>query len=427
MLTSEFSKEGLESAFRRIDIGHYNFARNQYHRSQYISDIAHRIQFGTFDFAPIKRKTIRHFLAYRTSKLGDELVLRRLTSILSQVYKVKQSDRTSIVRQIVSLIQEGCPKYIIRLDIASFYETIDRDSLLEKIREKRLLSSYSYSLLKKFFIRLGAVLPNGLPRGMGLSATLSEIYLADLDRKVRQHPGVYYYARYVDDIIIFTNSDPLELRSNFESWLPKGMELNAKKCSHVFIGCRCTHKCIHQPAPCPCTPDKCKCTPLNDKYHLLEYVGYRIKFSDVLKDKNAQAYTVGISERKINKIKTRMVASFLAYRKDRNFDLLYQRIQFLTENHTLKSASNKGNLKTGIRYNYPLISNCDDLKELDIFLGNILASSKSNFGINVQSTLTPLQINIIKKISFVSGYSASRSRKLSSTIVSTIRRCWKYA
>ena len=154
MFTSEFSKEGLQSAFRRVDNGHYEFARNHHHRNLYIADIANKIQTGTFDFSHIKKKTIRDFYAYRTSKLGDELVLRRLTAVISQAYRIKQADRTAIVKQIISLIEEGAPKYILRLDVASFYETIDRQRVLNKIREDRSISNHSLSLLEKFFGRL---------------------------------------------------------------------------------------------------------------------------------------------------------------------------------------------------------------------------------------------------------------------------------
>lgn len=428
MLTSEFSKDALESAFRRVDNGHYEFARNHHHRRLYIGDIANKIQYGTFGFSHIKKKTIRDFYAYRTSKLGDELVLRRLTAIICQAYRIKQADRTAIVKQIVSLIEEGAPKYILRLDIASFYETIDRERILEKIRGDRRVSNYSLSLLEKFFNRLAAVLPNGLPRGMGVSAVLSELYLADLDQKIRQAPGVYYFARYVDDIIIFSNSHPAELQRNIEKWLPTGMTLNTNKCHSFYMGCRCTHHCIHQPNPCPCTGRKCACKPENDKYHELDYVGYRIKFSDVIKKTNSRQETViRISEKKVKKIKSRIIWAFVAFRGDHKFDLLHQRIRFLTENHTLKAAMSKGNLKTGIRYNYPLITDKADLKNLDVFLRNILSSSKTTFGLNVLPLLNFDQRASLHKLSFMSGFNANRSRRLPSTLVKTIRRCWKHA
>ena len=428
MFTSEFSKEGLQSAFRRVDNGHYEFARNHHHRNLYIADIANKIQTGTFDFSHIKKKTIRDFYAYRTSKLGDELVLRRLTAVISQAYRIKQADRTAIVKQIISLIEEGAPKYILRLDVASFYETIDRQRVLNKIREDRSISNHSLSLLEKFFGRLTAVLPNGLPRGMGLSAALSELYLADLDKKIRQTPGVYYFARYVDDIIIFLNSNPSELQENIEQWLPPGMTLNKKKCLSFYIGCRCTHLCIHQPKPCPCTGKKCTCKPSKDKEHQLDYVGYRIYFSDVIKDgRSPQASTIRISEKKIKRIKSRITLAFLAFRGDHKFDLLYQRIRFLTENHTLKAAMSKGNLKTGIRYNYPLITDKADLENLDIFLRNTLFSSKKTFGLKLHPLLNFAQRAALQKLSFVSGFNANRSRRLPSTLVKTIRKCWKHA
>ncbi len=46
----------------------------------------------------------------------------------------------------------------------------------------------------------------GLPRGVPLSATLSEYSMKRFDRFVSTLPEVYYYARYVDDIVIVTGA-----------------------------------------------------------------------------------------------------------------------------------------------------------------------------------------------------------------------------
>ena len=42
----------------------------------------------------------------------------------------------------------------------------------------------------------------GIPRGIGVSAYLAELYMRDIDKEISSLKDVTYYARYVDDIII---------------------------------------------------------------------------------------------------------------------------------------------------------------------------------------------------------------------------------
>src|SRR5699024_10410218 len=41
----------------------------------------------------------------------------------------------------------------------------------------------------------------GLPRGIGVSAFLSELFMRDIDNQIRNLTDLVYYARYVDDIV----------------------------------------------------------------------------------------------------------------------------------------------------------------------------------------------------------------------------------
>ena len=48
----------------------------------------------------------------------------------------------------------------------------------------------------------------GVPRGIGISSLLSEIYMRDLDDCIKKRPEVIFYARYVDDIFILLSQLP---------------------------------------------------------------------------------------------------------------------------------------------------------------------------------------------------------------------------
>ena len=64
------------------------------------------------------------------------------------------------------------------------------------------MSNETKQLLEKIFNKVQQ--PNGLPRGLNISATLAELYMKDFDHNIVTTDGVFYYSRFVDDIIIFS-------------------------------------------------------------------------------------------------------------------------------------------------------------------------------------------------------------------------------
>lgn len=205
-MTAELSLRHLTSAIRAQDTAHFKFLLTPLHRNYYLRTIWSQIQDGTFYFHGFKRKTIRSFTAYRTQKLGDELLLRCLSDSLRRRYRIKQGDRSSIVQQVKHLIAESSPKYILRLDLASFYESVDMNSLLAKLKADGIVPYRTLLYITRFFETLSLQKIVGLPRGLSISAVLSEIYLREMDKTFHELENVYYYARYVDDLIFFSTT-----------------------------------------------------------------------------------------------------------------------------------------------------------------------------------------------------------------------------
>src|SRR5690606_33805227 len=123
---------------------------------------------------------------------------------IKYTYGVKQADRDLIVPQLRSILDNKFPKIILKTDIKSFYETIDRGLLLKKLNENSVLSLTTRKviarLLESYEEESGAAL--GVPRGVGVSAYLAELYMQDFDSAIKSLPNLIYYARYVDDIVI---------------------------------------------------------------------------------------------------------------------------------------------------------------------------------------------------------------------------------
>lgn len=73
---------------------------------------------------------------------------------------------------------------------------------------------------------------NGLPRGLSISSVMSELYMKYFDLRIRRLEGVYYYARFVDDIVVFCSNEKTQENAwNFisESLAKMGLCMNTTK------------------------------------------------------------------------------------------------------------------------------------------------------------------------------------------------------
>ena len=139
--------------------------------------------------------------------LCQNLILRKLHNNIKTIYKVQQADRNNIVRQMKILLSENVEMWVVRLDVRHFYESINREKLITKLVEDARLSYPSITLLQSLFKDAVVASGTGLPRGLGVSAAMSELYMKYFDLNIRRVEGVYYYARFVDDIIVFCSSE----------------------------------------------------------------------------------------------------------------------------------------------------------------------------------------------------------------------------
>ena len=77
---------------------------------------------------------------------------------------------------------------------------INRNSLLSRKSKESILRVFNaYEKMKdKNIVPYG----KGVPRGIGISSPLSEVYMQDLDKTIKERQEVVFYTRYVDDIFI---------------------------------------------------------------------------------------------------------------------------------------------------------------------------------------------------------------------------------
>ena len=143
--------------------------------------------------------------------------MKQLQYNLHRTFKVKQSSRHSILTNIKTFMNSHIPVYVIRTDISSFYESLWHDRLLSLFTGNTLLSYKSKALIMGILQEYDNTKDTGrfpkgqgVPRGIGISAYLSELYMRDIDAAISSRAEVMFYARYVDDIFMILNSLPTD-------------------------------------------------------------------------------------------------------------------------------------------------------------------------------------------------------------------------
>ena len=82
---------------------------------------------------------------YISGNLETKIVLRYLDKLIKRVYKVKQANRDRIIKQLISILQSTNDFYIIKLDISSFYESIDTAELIKRLKNDGIISFQNVS------------------------------------------------------------------------------------------------------------------------------------------------------------------------------------------------------------------------------------------------------------------------------------------
>lgn len=365
--------------------------------------------------SPLASSVLNSKNVYRINDFHNELVLRKVNSNLRKVIGGRELlGREAIVSNVDKLISEGVPYRIYRLDVKSFYESFSIDEVLNTIENNLFLSFPTKRIIRKlleFHYQFGGT---GLPRGISVSATLSEIMMNSFDDKVKKINGVYFYARYVDDIIILTNlqEDKEVFFNKLESLLPQGLFFSKRKNEIKEI-------------------DKIVGNSSNNGSLLInfEYLGYKFSVYETSKNnKNFRPVVLDIAGSKVAKIKTRIIRSIVDYNRSLNFELLLLRIKYLTANFSIFDKDRERKRLAGIYYNYHQISEqANALNDLDRFLKIAILSGSGNIFSQFHAKTTSEKRRKLLNFSFSRGFKNKTFVYFSAPTLKKIQECWKYA
>ena len=133
----------------------------------------------------------------------DFIVSRILQQKIKQVYRLESTNRNIISAQLRNILEDRYPKIVIKADVESFYESIDFKKAIDEMEADHLMSSQFIAILRNINYQYRKLSGNekGIPRGIGVSAFVAEYIMRNFDKKVRSLNGLFFYARFVDDII----------------------------------------------------------------------------------------------------------------------------------------------------------------------------------------------------------------------------------
>lgn len=361
------------------------------------ADISRRLESGTFSWGVSAGSPVRGRATYR---IADEnavyFAAKQLEYSLARVRAHAMPNRSRTVAQLADALAGRAPRLVLRCDIAKFFESIDHDNLMSRLARHGGTSPTTrllVGLLLDEHRELTGVAA-GLPAGVGVSARLAEIYAKPIDEAVRTLPGVIYFGRYVDDIVLVVESiSALRLAEDAIGLVldELSLRLNPKK----------TEKRAY-----PALPELGAGS--------FEFLGYRVSGSQ---DKPIFQLRDDVR----NRIKDRVERSFLGWDKAHpgntgSQGLLLNRIKYLTGNQKL--ANSKSSAFVGIHFNSPALTSMKDLEQLDKLLRSAIDARLS----------IPMQLrNRLLQLSFVEGFESVRFNRFSQEQLVRIVAVWRDA
>jgi len=397
MYDQSFSTPSLSRELRRVDFRNHSFVSNDAFKEAVLCAAVEAAN-GIFP----RGLLLEHFQAANNrdvchlASISDQLVVRKLTRNIRRLFRMHQWSRDAIIMNLTSLLSEGLKYRIYRIDIKSFYASFDQNDVIDQVKRCTILSPLSFSILAKLMVVYKSIGGIGLPTGLSISATLADFMMRDFDARFRNDAEIYFYARYVDDILILTNGNekPKAFMRYLKSALPNGLALNS-----------CKTKIVDSPQKAA-TPSAAV-VPLK-----VDYLGYTFTVNDVPDKNKFRIVNIDMSSRRERRLKTRISRAFISYTKDRDFALLESRIQFLTSNYMIFDPSTGNRILAGIYVSFRHITckTSSALNSLDRFLRISVLSKNGRISSITSSLFTGKQKRRLLTCSFVRGHSGACQR-----------------
>lgn len=346
---------------------------------------------------------------YTLTDFPTQLVLRKATENLSRISRAKQSNRLEIIQRVALFCSEGVPFCVAKFDIKNFYQSIDHNKLKTTLHRRLVTAPSTRFVLDEFIDRCSTLGIEGLPAGLSISAILAEMYMQDFDAAMKSGAETFFYARYVDDIIVIRPSTEIQktLTDSVLEKLPYGLNLNTTKTKFYKFSSERQKE------------------PITD--HKFSYLGFSFDVGKISKERPPKRIVlIDIAQEKVNKMKTRLVKSLLQFNKDNDFDDLRDRLRLICGNYKFFDHKKSRTRFAGTSHTYSLIQLPSlSLQELDDFKRKMLLTKTGK--ICGHLNFTNEQRKELLSLCFSKCYSNKTHFYFSPNRLKKLTECWKYA
>ncbi|MCP1774736.1 antiviral reverse transcriptase Drt3a [Bradyrhizobium japonicum] len=405
------NSEFLSSCIHGKDLFNEDCIAGNYDADELTKRASTVVQYGfvTLKLDPI---IIKGKVAHCVRTTPHAIVLRGLNRIIRQATQIRPSDRDTIVRRLTTVLQEGVPHRIYKFDIKAFFESVDTKTLFERVANIPSMPRNAALVLLNYLNELRSRGIVGLPRGVPLSATLSEFALHRFDRELSLLPEIYFHARYVDDIVVVTSAreNPRDFVRKIRRLLaPLGLELNYKKTKTIDIPVQ----------------SKSDGKTILGKF---DYLGYAFSVHETARNSNQKYFRdvdVTIASTKIDRLKARLCCSIAVFLGDGDIGRLERRLQLLTGNYNVRDFVRNRSRNTGLYCNYRRVNSHTALAELDAFLRSLLIGTRSQLSKRLSAKVSLDIRKSLLKFSFERSFRQRTFYNFSQMELADLRRCWR--
>ncbi|MFP3398018.1 antiviral reverse transcriptase Drt3a [Brevibacterium sp. H602] len=360
---NEVTSLSLDSPARLLarDRFHSDRKKLRQYRDEALEDALHEalIQFeqalwdGSFTFGLTQAVKLGDRQTYRIrDTLEVAFPAKQAAAVIRGLRAAEMQSRNGIVRSLKEALGKKYSHAIYRIDITSFFGSIPHDKLLARLGSLKRLDTVSLALVSQLLDEFAKIngTRTGIPQGVGMSSHLADFYLHEFDRVMKAIPGVLFYARYVDDmVLVLTDEAALDIvKAEIEMQFRK-LSLTQNLAKTVAI-----------------------VTDENGDYpagSALQYLGYRFT-------RTRGKLTTGLTESRHQRRMKRLELTFQSWlssspdaaRPNHGHDgLLMDRLRYLAGN--TKLLNSKDNVAIGLFFsNSALDTDATELTELDAAL-----------------------------------------------------------
>jgi len=262
LIDKVYSLRNLQAAFAQVKanrgaagVDHVTIEMFEANLEANLRHVSEQLATGKYQPQAVRRKWIPKPGSKQQRPLGiptvrDRVVQGALRNVLEPIFERDFAEHSygfrpergckDALRRVDQLLKAGS-SWVVDADIASYFDTIPQDKLLEqvtgKVADSRVLELIAVMLQQGVMEAMTYWTPtSGTPQGAVISPLLANIYLDPLDHELAR--SGFKMVRYADDFVILCGSEA-EARAalaRVQAWTAQaGLQLHAEKTRVVDI------------------------------------------------------------------------------------------------------------------------------------------------------------------------------------------------